>query len=213
MNQAAYEGMFIAFEGSDGSGKSYQAKELARKLGAELRRFPDRSTPLGELIDAHLKGKWKVVSDPSYTPQAQTRDEFVAQALQVANRVESVEDLKECLAKGHLVCDRYWPSGVAYAEGLDKEYMVNLNRGLPQPHLFLLMNVDVDTALERMKDRPALTERYDSRIALNRVIQNYRDLWATHAGERDWVVIDASGSKEETAEAIMLVVKSRLWNR
>ncbi|KAK7242613.1 deoxythymidylate kinase [Aureococcus anophagefferens] len=53
-------GVFVVFEGVDRSGKSTQCKLLVEGLrakgrSAELRRFPERSTGIGQLIDKYLK--------------------------------------------------------------------------------------------------------------------------------------------------------------
>lgn len=53
-------GVFILFEGVDRCGKSTQSAMLAKSLSesqrqAELIRFPERSTTIGNLIDLYLK--------------------------------------------------------------------------------------------------------------------------------------------------------------
>jgi dTMP kinase len=58
---AAPRGAFILLEGLDRSGKSSQCLRLAEALNAQNKdaalsmRFPDRTTPIGQMIDAYLK--------------------------------------------------------------------------------------------------------------------------------------------------------------
>ena len=54
-------GHFIVFEGLDRAGKTTQCVRLVRYLEEQGRRvkhlrFPNRSTPIGQMIDAYLKG-------------------------------------------------------------------------------------------------------------------------------------------------------------
>lgn len=65
----ANRGAFILFEGVDRCGKSTQSKLLTdycrEKTGAaELIRFPERSTAIGQLIDSYLKNS-EVIHDNS----------------------------------------------------------------------------------------------------------------------------------------------------
>ncbi|VDP95432.1 unnamed protein product [Echinostoma caproni] len=61
--QSAPNGLFVALEGADRTGKSTQAKLLAEELtkltGKKCLhlKFPDRTTPLGQCLDGYLTGK------------------------------------------------------------------------------------------------------------------------------------------------------------
>ncbi|RSL37864.1 hypothetical protein CEP53_015417, partial [Fusarium sp. AF-6] len=57
---AAARGAFIVLEGLDRSGKTTQVKLLEQRFVEEgskvkVMRFPDRSTPIGQMIDSYLK--------------------------------------------------------------------------------------------------------------------------------------------------------------
>ncbi|KAK8041452.1 thymidylate kinase-domain-containing protein [Apiospora phragmitis] len=58
-------GAFIVFEGMDRAGKTTQAKLLQQRCIEEGRdvkfmRFPDRTTPIGQMIDAYLRGQTEI---------------------------------------------------------------------------------------------------------------------------------------------------------
>lgn len=203
---AAEEGDLIVIEGIDGSGKTGHSKALATRLNAAWRRFPNRETPFGKLIDTHLRRLWTVVHVNGGAVELGTdstkTDAMAFQALQIANRVEAMEDFTQTLQTQHIVCDRYWPSGLAYggADGLDKDYMVRVHRGLRQANVYVLFSVEIEEAFKRMGARDNGTERYEgNRDFLRTVSDNYHALWAAHADDPRWVVVDANGSYEETA--------------
>src|SRR5450756_786654 len=94
------QGLLIALEGLDQSGKQTQAELLRDRLKQDGRKarlvsFPDYGTSIGEEIARALQG------EREYGPD-------VMQLLYVANRYERKPDLHRWLAGGLiLVCDRY----------------------------------------------------------------------------------------------------------
>lgn len=206
--------MFICIEGPDGSGKTSQSKALAEWMGAEWRCFPDRRTPIGKLIDWHLKGEWKVNAAGSSLPMSDGLiDGLMFQGLQLANRVEVMPEILATLRSGKpVVCDRYWGSGFAYgaADGIDKEYLIKIHAYLPEPALNILIDVDVDTAIARMKGRNVPKERYEgNRDFMKLVGDNYRELWARKQNDPCWVVVDGRGSAADTLSKLKALVDVR----
>lgn len=209
--------MFVCIEGPDGSGKTSQSKALAEWMGAEWRCFPDRTTPVGRLIDAHLKNQWTAVHTNGGSSllgdDSLKTDALMFQGLQLANRTEVMPDILASLRTGKsVVCDRYWGSGFAYgaADGLDKEYLIRIHRLLPEPALNVLIDVDVDTAIARMASRGVAKERYEgNREFMKTVADNYRDLWARKKSDPCWVVVNGTGTAAETLSALKRAVESR----
>ncbi|XP_062355191.1 thymidylate kinase isoform X2 [Cinclus cinclus] len=113
---AARRGALIALEGVDRAGKSTQGRRLVEALRqaghrADLLRFPDRTTEIGQLISSYL-GREKNLED------------HTIHLLFSANRWEHVPMMKEKLLQGiTVVVDRYAFSGVAFtsAKGLSPE--------------------------------------------------------------------------------------------
>lgn len=190
---------FVALEGIDASGKNTQARLLARRLEAELFSFPDYNTDSGVIIEGHLKQKWKAViwdgdleQDWADSPGLNA---FVFQALQLMNRMEHATRLAEVLYKEQrpVVADRYTASGMVYGgmDGLDSAYLYNIHRFLPQPTLWVLIDIDPEQSVQR---RPERRDRYESNIEyMGRVAEGYRALWSQRAaidGEQKWVRLD-----------------------
>lgn len=146
-------GLFITFEGGDGSGKSTQIVLLAerlRGLGLEVRTFrePGGVAPgdAGERIR-------EVLLDPAHG-ELDVRAELL---LYEACRAQLVEaHYRPALAEGAVVlCDRYTDSSVAY-QGYGRAVLLveevrELNRiatGGLVPDLTLLLDVDAAAGLE-----------------------------------------------------------------
>lgn len=204
--------MFVCLEGIDASGKATHSRRLAERLKAKLFSFPDYNTPMGHLIKGHLLRYWR--AEPADTVPANAKPEAVDilnakvfQALQLANRMEHAQEINDLVSTGHnVVTDRYWPSGFVYgaADGLDGQYIMETQRFLPQPDLFILMDIDPEDSILR---RPERRDRYETQAGLmEQVAGLYRELWQVsaplHALGKRWVVVDARGTQEETAAKV-----------
>jgi dTMP kinase len=202
-------GLFVTFEGGEGSGKSTQVARLAarlRSLGLDplVTREPG-GTALAEGIRALLL-------DPDHRPGA------LAEAfLLLASRSELVAQvIRPALAAGRVViCDRYTDSTLAYqggGRGLDMRMLEEWNRsatGGLVPDLTLLFDVDPEVGLDRRGKASPATNRLD-REALEfhrRVHDRYRELAAREPGR--WVVVDASRPADELEHAVWEAVDAR----
>jgi dTMP kinase len=191
--------MLIAFEGLDQSGKETQAQQLRERLKQNGKRvrllsFPDYGTSIGEEIARALAG------ERDYGPD-------VMQLLFVANRHERREAIAEWLAGGFiLLCDRYRASSIAYgeAQGLDAQWLEDVQRFLPIPELTLYIDIAPETAAKRKAhDR----DRYERDLALlGRVRQSYR----RQASQKSWVLVDGERPKDQIAEDIFAAAAARL---
>ena len=191
--------MLIAFEGLDQSGKETQAQQLRERLRESGRKvrllsFPDYGTSIGEEIARALAG------ERDYGPD-------VMQLLFVANRHERREGIAEWLAGGLiLLCDRYRASSIAYgeAQGLDAQWLEDIQRFLPVPDLTIYIDIAPETAARRKAhDR----DRYERDLALlGRVRESYR----RQATQPNWVLVDGERPKEQIAEDVYTAVASRL---
>jgi dTMP kinase len=154
-------GLFISFEGGEGSGKSTQVERLAARLRARgsepvVTREPG-GTPLAEGIRALLL-------DPQRSP-GPIAEAFLMEAAR-ADLVERV--IRPALAAGRIVlCDRYDDSTLAYqgaGRGLDLDLIERLNRaatGGLKPDLTLLFDLDPELGLARRASAPEATNRLD----------------------------------------------------
>lgn len=201
--------MIVCLEGIDACGKGTHAARLTQRLNAKHWKFPDRRTPTGKVIYDHLEEKWACLQTDAEGLEVQNnpkeeslRDALVFQSLQLANRMEVASDIFEAASKGNVVFDRYWPSAYAYgrADGLDGEYLINLHQWLPQPDLFILLDIDPTQSALR---RPERLDRYEKAPGLlAQAACNYRELWLAQRDSVRWVIVDARGTVESTAAQI-----------
>jgi len=191
--------MLIAIEGLDQSGKETQARHLRRRIEAEGRKvhglsFPDYETPIGQEIRRALTG------EREYTPE-------VMQLLYVANRFEYKPRLDVWLGSGGVVvCDRYRASSVAYgeAQGLDAQWLEDIQRFLPSPAITVLLDIAPETAVQR---KQTARDRYERDLGL---LGRVRESYHRQAKRHGWIVIDGEQPKDAVEAAISQKVLSQL---
>jgi dTMP kinase len=204
-------GLFITFEGTEGSGKSTQIKRLAERISAlghevVVLREPG-GTPIGEEI-RHLL-KHSAVND-AMTPEAEL-------LLMNAARAQLVREvIRPALTAGKVVlCDRFFDSSLVYqghGRGLDLvdvRRIINYAVGDTLPDLTLLLRVPLAVSEQRRAARQAQSQERDrfeetDRGFFERVEAGYDNLGAA---EGDRVrTIDATKSVDDVANAIWLFV-------
>jgi dTMP kinase len=195
-------GFLIAFEGLDQSGKQTQAervRDYVTSLGRECRllSFPDYATSIGAEISRALHG------ERDYEPD-------VMQLMYVANRYERRAEMSGWLAGGVvLVCDRYVASSVAYgeAQGLDPEWLSEMQRFLPPADLTILLDIPPETAVQR---KAAGRDRYERDLAL---LSRVRDSYQRQAAQPRWVRLDGQRPRDAVSADVLSAVATRLARR
>jgi dTMP kinase len=203
-------GLFVTFEGGEGTGKSTQIARLVERLAARgprplVTREPG-GTPLAERIR-------DVLLDPAYAPSPLTEALLMEAAR--ADLVKRV--IGPALAEGRVVlCDRYADSTLAYqgaGRGLDESLLAEWNRvatGGLTPDLTLLFDLDPGLGLARRGGAAEGTNRLDQEPAAfhARVRERYLALAEADAGR--WVVLDAATDPERLAGEVARHVEARL---
>lgn len=191
--------MLIAIEGLDQSGKATQAQRLRDQLRdegtrARLVSFPDYGTAIGEEIARALQG------EREHSPE-------VMQLLYVANRYERRDDLERWLSGGLVVvCDRYTASSVAYgeAQGLDTDWLAQIQRFLPVADLTILLDVAPRLAVER---KTVGRDRYERDLVL---LDRVRESYLRQAEQPGWIRVDGERGKAQVAQEIAVLVGEKL---
>ncbi len=191
-------GLFVTFEGIEGSGKSTQARMLKRRLERRAYQVTMTYEPGGTALGARLRRLLKY--GETVTPVAEV-------LLFAASRAQLVREvIRPQLGKGNVVlCDRFTDSTKAYqgyGRGIDLAAIDEINRhatGGLAPHLTVLLDVPPEQGLRRKPGKPDRFER-EGLAFHRRVRKGYLEL-ARKEPDR-WLVIDGAKPKAEVAAEI-----------
>jgi len=191
--------MIVAIEGGDQAGKKTQSRMLAdalkkSKVKTKIFSFPDYSTPIGKQIRRYLDGKTK------FPPQ-------VIHCLLAANRWEKLEEIKKADQKNSvLIMNRYYHSNFVYGivNGMKLDWLENLDKGLPQSDLVIVLDVSQKEAFSRKNSKRDVFEK--NKLFSQKISKAYRKL----AKKKHWKLIDASGSKQDVHNQIIKVFAKKI---
>jgi dTMP kinase len=155
-------GLFITFEGGEGSGKSTQSKRLAADLEASGYPVLQTHEPGGTPISQQIR---EILLNREHREMAPTTELLLyaaARAQHVSERVQPALDSGQIV-----ICDRFIDSTVAYqgyGRGLDLDLIAGLNRvatkGLT-PDLTFVLDLPVELGLQRAQQRVGALNRLE----------------------------------------------------
>ncbi|KAJ5182957.1 hypothetical protein N7492_000573 [Penicillium capsulatum] len=193
-------GALIVVEGLDRAGKSSQCEMLHTYLteqghAVKYIRFPDRTTPIGKLIDSYLRG-------------SSNQEDHSIHLLFSANRWEIAKSIEDDIARGTtVIVDRYSYSGAVYSAAkanpsLSLDWAWQPEVGLPRPDICLFLSISADEAAKRGGFG---AERYEHEAMQTRVRALFRDLFDR---QPDICTVDAGRSLEEVSRDLQTAVTS-----
>ncbi len=203
------KGTFITFEGCEGVGKSRQIRFLEDYLKNHqieyfLTREPGGTTVSEQIRNVILDGK-----NVSMTDECEA-------LLYSAARVQLLkETIKPLLDQGKLVlCDRYIDSSFAYqgyARGLGVEFIEKINdyaikNFMPDYTIFLCLEPEKAFKRKGGVDKNDRVEQSGIEFH-NKVFEGYVELSKKYSDR--FIVIDASGEKEQTHQKIIDALKQK----
>ncbi len=147
-------GLFVNFEGGDGSGKTTQMSRLAERLRSEGRKVLETAEPGGTRIGNQIR---RILLDSANQELRPTAEML----LYFASRNQNVEELilPALLAGEVVLADRFTDSTMAYqgfGRGLGEDAVLAVDRvacrGLV-PDATILIDIDLETSLARARGR------------------------------------------------------------
>ena len=213
------KGLFITFEGTEGSGKTTQAILLAERLlnmGQTVRLIREPGgTPIGEEIRHTLKHS---LANDAMTAETEL-------LLMNASRAQLVREvIRPGLERGEvIVCDRFYDSTTAY-QGYGRQLdlkivktIIDFAVGQTRPDLTLLLRVTAATSQERLRSRQSTLPFVRDRIEeadfafFQRVVRGYEEI---ARAEPDRVrCVNANGSVEQVQTTIWQIVQPLISRR
>lgn len=220
-------GIFLVFEGLDGSGKSTLIHYLNREIHAAAERGLGQGRPGAEVV---------ITREPGGTPLAEeirglllrTGAEVPVPAtellLYAASRAQHVAGvIQPALKRGAWVlCDRFTASSVAFqcfARGVSRQDVDQLNSFAVQgvrPHLQILIDVDVAESRRRQGRRQASGDGSEADRMERESIEFHekvRQGYLAQAKEKpgDWLVVDGRLSPDQICSHVVADLKGRGW--
>lgn len=190
-------GLYIVFEGIDGSGKTTQAVMLydyltKKNYDAVLVREP--------WVKAIKDFLYKHDLDPDAEAYLFAADRIILQK----------EVILPALEAGKIVVsDRSVFASLAYqvARGLPEDFIMAINRSIRLPDIVILLDLPLEEAIRRLKNRGETT-RFEDPDFMRRVRERYLELAKEYNSL--FVVIDASKPIHEVHQEVLLKLKDRL---
>ncbi len=208
MNHTMRPGNFIALEGIDGSGKSTQIKYLREKLNQNgilcYTTMEPTDSPIGSMIHQIMTGRMK--ADPR-----------VIAALFVADRLDhllnDIDGIASKIEEGVTVLtDRYYFSSYAYhSVDMPMDWVIQANgqcRQILQPTVTVFIDIDPDTAIERIAKNRFHQELFEKKSRLVKVREMYLEAFRRLRDTEEIVIVDGQKKPEEIAQEIWAMVET-----
>lgn len=154
---------------------------------------PDRTTPIGQLIDSYLRG-------------STNQDDHSIHLLFSANRWEVAKSIEQEIANGTtVIVDRYSYSGAVYSAAkanpsLSLDWAWQPEIGLPRPDICLFLSISADEAAKRGGYG---AERYENETMQTRVRELFSQLFDKLENIK---IIDAGKSLDDVSQDIQSAV-------
>lgn len=206
MTNRRYPGLFLSFEGTDGSGKSTQMRLLVERLRHEGHTVIENQEPGATHIGRQIR---RIILDPAHQEMAGMTELL----LMFASRAQAAtEIIRPALERGDIVVsDRYTDSTLAYqgeGRGIGFETVLAAHKlalGGLLPDLTICMTIDVETGLSRAHKRNTSaddTDRLDQQSLdfHHRVAEGYRKIARLEPSR--FRLVDGAGEPSVVAERV-----------
>lgn len=211
-------GIFIVFEGVDGSGTSTQSELLVdyfKGKGSTCYLTCEPSNgPIGNMIRQGMKGRVSFSKGENpLLPDGDLFDEQMAY-LFAADRHDHlynpIDGVMNQVKNGAVVIStRYYFSSFAYHCSSEEDFALvkTLNSRFPQPDLVIYLDNPVEESLKRMSTR-AFSDEYENERKLLQVKSNYSKIFEEYDGEL--LIANATDIIEDIHECIVNKVEAIL---
>lgn len=209
------DGLYLAIEGIDGSGKTTQVDGLVaalEKSGREVvrTREPRKGVGLiGALIEDILLGKASV-SPVAFqylfsADRQMHHQELILPALKAGKFVVSDRCFWSAIPYGLLDTDEHLESN-SIKQKLVAQSILSFYHEFTVPDKTFYLDVSLDTAFKRILQGDGADEIYEEKSKLKRAVEGYQ--WLLHEFPNEFTIIDANQSVEDVEEEILKRIKN-----
>lgn len=205
------KGKFIIFEGGEGSGKTVQIKNLAKKLQKKGK----------EVIVTHEPGSTVIAEKIRQVILYENKEKLVPKAelfLFLASRAQHVQQkILPALKKGYIViCDRFSASTLAYqvgARNLPGENLIKkmdaYARGGLNPDMTIYLDVDPKIGIARkIKSLRKLTRIDKEKILFHEKVRKYFKKISKQ--NKKWHLVNANKTLQENEAEIYEIISKKI---
>ena len=195
-------GMFIVFEGIDGSGKETQMFELARHIRTR-NKYQD-------VVLTHEPWKSDEIKKKLSEDKSAYSDGIKMARLYVEDRANHSEEINFRLNEGYFVlCDRYKMSTCAYqwTQGVDlfSLFKMHDNKGIIKPDLNIFIDISSELAQQRRIGRGESKEKFEDWNFQKNLVSHYHSLVSRVDAEGlfgEVLSVNGRGSVDEVFEGV-----------
>lgn len=198
MKKHDFGGLFIAFEGLDGSGSSTQVGLLTGRLKDDGYPAFETKEPTNNIIGGLIRGQ--LTHDWTSSMEC-------LQLLFAADRAHHLHreispGLKE---KKIIITDRYFFSTIAFGSlEIDKKWLMSLNEKFILPDITFLIKVPPKECVKRMQSSRFELELFEQEQKLTKVWQTYH--WLSQEFKNVYV-LDGTQSRAQIAGEVFEITK------
>lgn len=194
-------GKYIVIEGIDGAGKTTISNILAKELKNSIVIKEPSNNEIGEFIRNSLENKKEFM-----------KNYIISSLLFFADRIQLKEKIKKLREEyDYIISDRCFLSTYAYQNALikneEEKKIFNkifniLLRFVEIPDAIIILDVDVEVALERLKEKKKSI--YEEKEFLKKVLDNYRNF---ELDLKNVYLVDANRNIEEVKKDVIKIIQ------
>ena len=205
---------FVVFEGIEGSGKSFQAKTLYKKLKKKYKNILHTREPGGTKGAEIIR---KIILKDYFEKNKKIKfDRYTDTLLYLAARNEHIKNkiIPAIKKKKIIICDRFVDSTLAYqvyGKKVSLQFIKNIHKqilGSLKPDLVFVLKVKKESFLQRLKKRKT-KNRYDN-FPTKFYLKAQKAFLNLSRNKKNYIVLNSSDNTPELQQKVLNIVLKKM---
>ena len=205
---------FVVFEGIEGSGKSFQAKTLYKKLKKKYKNILHTREPGGTKGAEIIR---KIILKDYFEKNKKIKfDKYTDTLLYLAARNEHIKNkiIPAIKKKKIIICDRFVDSTLAYqvyGKKVSLQFIKNIHKqilGSLKPDLVFVLKVKKESFLQRLKKRKT-KNRYDN-FPTKFYLKAQKAFLNLSRNKKNYIVLNSSDNTPELQQKVLNIVLKKM---